>query len=280
MDPLGRWLLAAALTISTPVAASAQERIPAADGWSFQDEVPAAVQAEARDASRMEGDPLRSLALPGWGQLRKGQRRGWAYLAVEAVGWIVFAERTMAGGDLRDDYRELAWTAARFQSGARRDGDFAYYEFMSKWARSGAFDAHTDLPGIQPETDPSSFNGSIWALARDIYIPPGTSPSEADPRYQQALAYYLSRAYPTGFLWDWSQAPGAQSDFVALIHESDSRFRQATTALGAIIANHLISAADAYLSGGATPRERPLAVWAEPHAGGTRLSAAFRIGVP
>ena len=33
-----------------------------------------------------------------------------------------------------------------------------------------------------------------------------------------------------------------------LIESSDARFRQATTALGVVIANHLLSAADAYLS--------------------------------
>ena len=77
----------------------------------------------ALDSSTMADAPLRSLAVPGWGQLELGQRRGWAYLALEAAGWAVFINRHRRGASLRDDYRDLAWTAGRLQNGARVDGD-------------------------------------------------------------------------------------------------------------------------------------------------------------
>jgi hypothetical protein len=49
-------------------------------------------------------------------------------------------------------------------------------------------------------------------------------------------------------LWDWSAALGAQSEFSGLVEASDSRFRQATTLLGVVLANHLLSAGDAFVS--------------------------------
>jgi hypothetical protein len=223
--------------------------------------------------------PLRSLVVPGWGQLELGQRRGWAYLALEAAGWAIFIDRHRGGASLRNDYRDLAWTTARLQSGTRVDGDFAYYERLSKWTRSGAFDGDPERLGIQPEEDPTAFNGSIWALARSIYGVPATGAQPDDPGYERALAYYVARAYGPELLWDWTSAPGEQEAFTGLISASDDRFRQATTALGALIANHLVSAIDAYISGSTEGRRAPLSVWAEPTRAGTRWSAFAHIEV-
>jgi hypothetical protein len=269
-----RWALLSGLIFVTAAGPLLAQAIPPSqvDSWSgWQD---------GRDATKVADAPLRSLALPGWGQLRLGQRRAWVYLALEAAGWAFFANRQMAGADLRRDYRDLAWAAARLQAGTRRDGDFAYYERLSKWTRSGSFDSDPDLAGIQPEGDGTAFNGSIWALAQDIYIPPGTNPDPDDREYQQALAYYVGRAYGPDFLWDWSAAPEQRTAFASLIARSDDRFRQATATLGALIANHLISAVDAYVSGASPQHEAPLAVWAEPSGLGTRWSAFFRLGSP
>lgn len=224
--------------------------------------------------------PLRSLALPGWGQLKLGQQRGWAYLALEAAGWAFFVNRHRRGLSLRNDYRDLAWTAGRLQTGPRVDGDFAYYERLSHWTRSGSFDSDAALAGIQPEEDPMAFNGSIWARARSIYAVPGSGADPDHPAYRQALAYYVARAYGPDLLWDWTSNPEDQAAFTGLIAASDDRFRQATTALGVIIANHLVSAIDAYVSGSSRQGASPLSVWAEPTSSGTRWSAWARIGLP
>lgn len=270
----GAFLLLAALLATTPGPVTGQ-------GASAGASVPSVADAAS---------PLRSLVVPGWGQLHQGNSRGWAYLALEAVAWFAFGNRTLAGRDLRDRYRDLAWERARVHDGARRDGDFAYYEFMSKWTSSGAFDADTSRPGIQPETDPSTFNGSIWALAAGLYLPPSGSTSDDDPAYQRALGYYVGRAYGPGFLWDWSADPEARQRFGRLIHRSDERFREATTALGVILANHLVSFVDAYLSsaGGGTGEPpgagegplRDLRFWWEPGLLGPRVGAGFRVVVP
>jgi hypothetical protein len=189
-----------------------------------------------------------SLAFPGAGQHALGQNRKWVYAALEVVGWAVFLERRSSGNDYRERYRDHAWDNGRIQSGARIDGDFEYYETLSKWTASGAFDADATLVGVQPEMDTSTFNGSIWSLARQIYIPGGGPVPETDPTYQSALAYYQQRAYGPQFLWDWSPTPGGKDELGSLIEATDARFRQATTAVGVVIANHLISAGDAFLA--------------------------------
>lgn len=215
---------------------------------------------------------LLSLALPGAGQHVLGQNRKWVYLALELAGWALWAERRAAARDYRDRYRNYAWETARLQSGSRVDGDFDYYERMTKWSRSGAFDADPSSSGVQPELDPGTYNGSIWSLAAQIHLPPGPTPPPADPAYQDALAYYQQRAYASDLLWDWTGAPGGQQELARLIEESDSRFGQATTVLGAVIANHMFSAADAYLSargraGAARLRVVPAGGWALPGVG-------------
>jgi len=190
----------------------------------------------------------RSLVVPGWGQLALGQRRAFAYAAAEVILWALWAERRGKGNDLREAYRDLAWQTARQPAGtARRDGPWAYYEALSKWARSGALDRDGALVGVQPEEDPATFNGSVWALARGIYFAGGT-PSPGDPAYEAALAWYLERAYGEGFLWDWTGKGRALDEYRQLIHRSDDRFRQATAFLGAVLANHVLSGTDAFLS--------------------------------
>ena len=190
---------------------------------------------------------LLSAAVPGAGQLLRGQKRGWAYLAVEALSWTVYADRRSEGARFRTRYRDLAWTTARSGSGPRVDGDFAYYERLSFWTRSGRFDAEAATGGIQPETDPSTFNGSVWARALGIFsVQQGDGPGS--PRFDAALAYYEAQAYGEAFLWDWTGAPGARDEYADWIRQSDERFRQATWTLGVLFANHLLSAADAWVS--------------------------------
>ena len=103
---------------------------------------------------------LLSLALPGLGQHQQGKLRKWIFAGLEIAAWSVYFERGAAGGALRDDYRNFAWHDGRLQVGARVDGDFNYYETLSQWDRSGAFDRDADSSGLQPEQDPSTFNGT------------------------------------------------------------------------------------------------------------------------
>lgn len=190
----------------------------------------------------------RSLVIPGWGQWHLGQRRGWAYVLVEAGLWATRLELQASGRYFRDEYRDVAWTTGRIQSGPRKEGPWAYYEAMIDWVRSGAYDVDPTQPGIQPEEDPSTFNGAKWALAKEIYFPPGVTPAVGTVAYQQALTYYEKTAYGAAYLWDWTGKNAALAKYDNLVHRSDSRFREASATLGAVLANHLLSAVDAYVS--------------------------------
>lgn len=222
------------------------------------------VLPQVLDARSLAANTALSAALPGAGQLRLGQRRAWAYLALETGAWVYYANRRSAEGSARIRYRDFAWDRARIQPSTRVDGDFDYYETLSKWTRSGAWDADPGTAGVQPETDPSAFNGSIWSLADRIYQPgPGAPPG--DPRLEQALAWYRERAYGPEFLWDWSGTGTARSEYAGLIRDSDARSRQATNALGVVLANHVVSAVDALLSsrGRTVPVEARFAPWVD-----------------
>lgn len=246
--------LAAQLRPAPLASAGVRSLAVLADTWPAQKDVPVldfvaqGGTLPPQDASVSPGNAaLRSALIPGVGQFTLGQRRSWAYLGLELIGWGFYLDRRRAGADLRDAYRDFAWAEGRLQTGARVDGDFDYYETLSTWDRSGSFDADTGRAGIQPEDDASVFNGLIWSRAMGIFsVDSGAGPG--DVRYDQAIAYYSERAYGTEFLWDWTRVPGARSTFAGIIESSDDRFRQASNALGFVIANHLVSAVDAFVS--------------------------------
>ncbi len=108
-----------------------------------------------------------SLVLPGAAQAAFGARRWAVYGALELAVWTL---RIRSQGEHRDAtaaYRELAWEVARLQGEhPRRDGSWGYYETMTQYVRSGAFDRDPLLDGVQPEPDPDTYNGAVWTLAR------------------------------------------------------------------------------------------------------------------
>lgn len=202
--------------------------------------------AELRETLSTPGGAFASsLVVPGAGQAALGARRWILYAALEVGLWAV---RMEAVGDRRTaarGYRDLAWDVARFAGEApRRDGSWGYYETMSQYLRSGEFDRDPAAPGVQPELDPESYNGTVWALARAIFLPGGAgSPGTAE--YDRALEYYDERAAGPDFLWSWEGEEASLERFRALIGRADDAARTARGALGAVLANHLVSAVDA-----------------------------------
>lgn len=188
-----------------------------------------------------------SLVLPGAGQAALGLRRSVAYGALEAAFWTLRLHALSGERRASRGYRDLAWEAARAQASTPRvDGSWGYYETMSQYVRSGAFDRDPGQPGVQPEEDPASYNGTVWRLARGLYLPGGTGGPET-PEYGLALEYYVERAAGPAFLWSWEGEPGALERFRALIGDADEASRNASAALGAVLANHLVSAVDALI---------------------------------
>jgi hypothetical protein len=217
-----------------------------------------------------------SLVLPGMGQLILGQRRWTAYAGVELAGWLVHLDRLRRGRRLRTTYRDLAWIAARGMTQPREEGGWEYYESLGSWQRSGAFDTDDLQSGVQPELNPDSYNGSIWELARDLYLPEGAGPTH--PAYARALDYYRERAIQPDFLWDWTGREENLELYRDLIDESDEALRTATVVFGAVVANHLLSAVDAFVSSrlGRTTPVSAGALWRELPTG-TALEWSVRI---
>ncbi len=222
---------------------------------------------------------LKSAALPGWSQWSLGESRSWAYFAIEGIGLWVYLDRRARGNARRGAYRTLAWDAGRIQLGPRVDGDFDFYERMSNFERSGAFDADPALAGIQPERDGATYNGRIWGLAEGLFLGAGPAVPGA-PGYAQALEYYRERAYGQAFLWDWTLDPTSRGRFQRLIGESDDAFRTARTAVGILIANHLVSAIDAFLiTRTPLPAARSI-IYPTPSLGQAGLTWEMRLGIP
>ncbi len=195
---------------------------------------------------------LYSALIPGTGQRVLGQERWVAYLAGEVWAWAQYLERRREGRNLQDRYRDLAWLVARrVSSGPRVDGNFEYYESMTKFQASGAYDIDPDELGVQPEPDPETYNGSMWTLARQIFFldDPDAPVEIGSDQYKKALRYYLSRAYAPELAWNWSNNTLQQAEFSHLIQESDENLRRSTTMVGVILANHLLSSVDALVSG-------------------------------
>jgi hypothetical protein len=194
---------------------------------------------------------LLSALVPGAGQRLLGQGRWTAYLAAEIWAWIQYWQRKSEGRDLQRRYRDLAWfVARRVSSGHRIDGDFEYYEAMTKFPSSGAYDLNPTSNGVQPETDPETYNGSIWSLAQEIFFPDEGAPvpGEGSDQYKKALRYYLGRAFPGHLAWNWGDNALHQLEFTDLIRKSDENLRRSTTMVGIILANHLLSSVDALIS--------------------------------
>ena len=190
---------------------------------------------------------LASLVLPGSGQAGLGLRRWMVYAGLEALLWVGYVDTQLDAGRLGEAYRDLAWSAARSPSeGPRLDGGWGYYEAMSQYISSGAYDADPAAAGVQPETDGGTYNGNIWELARAIYLP-GGAVDPTVPEYALAMAYYNDRAIGPRYLWTWAGRGDDMERFRRLIADADAELRLSTTALGLILANHLVSSVDALI---------------------------------
>lgn len=194
--------------------------------------------------------PLASAALPGVGQAQLKQDRFVAYMAVEGFLWIRYLSDRREAFRQRDAYREVALRVSRASfDGSKPPGDFEYYERMEHWIASGVYDADPTTPGLDPEVDTTTFNGAMWLLARRTYwTRPDTPPAVGSPAYIAALAFYADAAVRPEFQWTWRNSRLEQDVYRRHIKESNDAFRHALQDVGLVIANHVLSTVDAYVS--------------------------------
>lgn len=195
--------------------------------------------------------PAASLVVPGAGQALLGQQRSVAYLVTEGYLLVqVLGVQRDVTNSVRD-YQAIAANAARKNFGGTFPvGPWPYYEEMEneKFIASGAFDL---VPGgaVDPETDPTTYNGDSWKLARTTYWnDPNIAPPITSLEYQRALAFYTKRAVREEFRWSWRDA-GLQRDVYRQTIAAANRSNQRKTNLVTIVgANHLASLIDAYVT--------------------------------
>lgn len=219
--------------------------------------------------------------IPGSGQLLRREDRGAIYFIAEAFLVQRFISLWIGARNAEGQYRDLAFSIARAQfSPAARDTVFEYFEQMGKFAESGPFDLD---PGTRlvPPLDEETYNGSIWALARRTYFSGSTIPPDTSLTYQSALAFYRRRAIGPNYQWSWQNSAVEQDLFRQTIREGDETYRKAVRQLGLLMANHFLSAVDAFVSrrlssAGRTVRVAPQ-LWMPP--GQTKPSVLLRVGM-
>jgi hypothetical protein len=191
--------------------------------------------------------PFASAVVPGSGQLVMRQRRGVPYLATEAFLVVQYFAARNDGREFRREYQRLAEVARSFFTSDFPVGDFEYYERMEQFVESGAFDLDAN-GSLAPETDSTTFNGFTWRLARSTFWenPDEPPPMDSDA-YQRAIEFYRDRAVQDEFRWSWQNAQLEQDLFRQTIQRSNGAFRRTSQYLGVLIANHALSAIDAFV---------------------------------
>ncbi len=214
-----------------------------------QDTTVAAATASVRGPTSSWLPPLASLVVPGAGQLLLGQQRGMVYLAIEAFTLGAYIRESSLARQEGDLFRDIAFQVARRDFGPSvRDTAFEYFETMAHYAESGAYDLDPG-PALVPETDAATYNGAQWLLARRTFWPdPDVPPDPASPEHIRAVQFYQARAVGPNFRWSWRDAPLEQATFRQSIERSDDAYRGARNYLGVLLANHVVSFADALVS--------------------------------
>lgn len=193
--------------------------------------------------------PLASAVVPGTGQALLGQNRFIAYLAVEGFAVLGYLDQQSEEARERGRYQSLANNVARsLYPGNLPTGPWAYYELMEHYPQSGVFDLD---PGgtFTPEVDITTYNGAAWLLARQTYwTDPNVQPDPTSAPYRKALAFYIARAIQPQYRFSWVNAQLEQDVYIQTIQQANQAARDARMQLGILIANHLLSMVDAYVT--------------------------------
>jgi hypothetical protein len=193
--------------------------------------------------------PLASLLVPGAGQLMGGQDRGAVYLATEIYLVSRFIQLDHDASRDARQFQSLAFAIARRAfNPTNRDTVFEYFEQMERFAESGRYNADPGT-GFTPESDPRTYNGSVWLLARrTIWPDPDVPPDPTTELYWRAVDFYKARAVGPGYQWSWRDHSLEHEVFKETIRRSDDGFRRAQSQVGLLLANHVVSAVDALIS--------------------------------
>lgn len=197
--------------------------------------------------------------VPGLPQYLDGKLRSYGYFAVEGTSIASLIVLNSQGNIRRNRYIELSETARRnyVYPGLRNNptevsdpaaGGFGeYYEDLTKWPSSGDYDDDPSREGVQPETNPGTYNGHQWEIAK-INSYSGTSGglpvSQGIQEEINALEAYKRSVYPKELNWDWTGLDREETRYHEAFHSYDDAKRRRSTFTALLVANHLVSGID------------------------------------
>jgi len=208
-----------------------------------------AVVPDSLQPARLWVRPLASLLVPGTGQLLAHQDRGAVYLAAEIYLVARFVQLDHEATREATRFQALAFNVARAPYlPEKKDTVFEYYEQMERFPESGFYDGDPG-PAFAPETDPRTYNGSVWLLARrTFWTDPNVPPDPTSQPYINALTFYWNHAIGPGYQWSWRDHSLEHGEYRDAIRRSDNAYRSAQNQIGLLLANHVLSAVDALIS--------------------------------
>lgn len=251
-----RFPLACALAFSSAAGAQVERAVgvlrpPASGGGA----VPTGMAPAPRQGPLLSPDsawwvPLSSTLLPGLGQIRLGQNRFVAYLAVEGYALLGWASGQAAVRREVRTFRALARDVGRaFVDGNQAIGSWDYYESMEKFIESGVYDRTLGTGVFSPENDLETFNGNVWLKARQLnWSNPDVEPPRNSAEYQLAKSYYDSLSVKANFRWSWRNAQLEWDDYRQSIRRKNDASREARHYLALVAVNHLLSTVDAFVT--------------------------------
>ena len=77
---------------------------------------------------------------------------------------------------------------------------------------------------------------------------PEIAPPRDSEEFRRSIDFYANRAIKEEFRWSWRNAQFEQDVFSRTIQRSNSAFRLSSQYLGVLIANHALSAVDAFIT--------------------------------
>lgn len=225
-----------------------------------------ALNQDKRERLKNLSPPVRvllGLLVPGLPQFFEGKIRAYGYFAVEGASVAGLVLLTAKGSSHEKRYINLAGTARGnfvypgFRNNPEEETDpllpgfGEYYEDLLKWPSSGDFDNDPSQAGVQPETDPRTYNGHQWEIAQinNYSATNGGIPVPATPAEEQtALEAYKRQVYPSQYNWDWTGLDREKDDYHLLLDKSEDAYRRRSKFAAILFANHLVSALDVLIA--------------------------------
>jgi hypothetical protein len=197
--------------------------------------------------------------VPGLPQLMDGQWRAYGYFAVEAASLAGIVSCNAQAHARQKRFDIISRTArenfplpglrnnATEQTDPLLHGYGEYYEDLTKWPSSGDYDNDPSLEGLQPETDPRTYNGHQWKIAQ-INNYSGTNGGipvpKSEDEVQRAIEAYKQAVYPTEYNWDWTGLDLEQAEYYHVFNQNEVSYRRRNKFTFILLANHLASAID------------------------------------